>query len=247
MVERASHRLVLRRRLPPPFSPVSFYVSPEGGLRYLRPSLAEADRPLLDRVTEFVHPGATVWDVGANVGLFAFAAAAAAGPGGHVIAVEPDTWLVGLLRRSARLAGDRAPVTVVPVAVSDQVGLARFHIARRNRSTNYLDGFGTTQTGGSREEQIVPTVTIDHLGAEAFPWPSVLKIDVEGAEVPALRGAAATLRHRPVVICEVAGENSKEVAGLLADAGYRLYDGLLPADQRSETDLAPEQTLALPI
>jgi len=246
VIERASRGLIFRRRLPAPFPPIPFYVSPEGGLRYLRQSLAKVDRPLLALVSEFVHPGAVVWDVGANVGLFGFAAAAAAGRTGRVVAVEPDTWLVGLLRRSALLEGDRGPVAVVPAAVSDRPGLGRFHIARRNRSTSYLDGYGTTQTGGSRAEQVVPTITIDLL-AEQFPWPDVLKIDVEGAEMLALAGAVNTLARKPVVICEVAGENSKEVAIILTEAGYRLFDGLVTPSERREIDLAPEQTLAIPL
>ncbi len=244
-IERATHRLVIKRRLPAPFSHIPFYASPEGGLRYLRPSLAGTDGPLLALVTEFVHRRAVVWDIGANVGLFAFAAAAAAGREGQVIAVEPDTWLVELLRRSANLEGERAQVAVVPAAVSDRIGLSRFHIGRRNRATNHLDGHGTTQTGGSREEQVVPTITIDLL-AEHFPWPDVLKIDVESAEVGALAGAVETLQRKPVVICEVAGENSRDVASLLSEAGYRLFDGLLPAAERRERGQAPEQTLAIP-
>ena len=44
-------------------------------------------------VHEMVRPGDVVWDIGANVGLFAFAAANRAGSSGQVIAVEPDLWL----------------------------------------------------------------------------------------------------------------------------------------------------------
>lgn len=244
-IERASHCLVLQRRLPASFHRIPLYVSPEGGLRYLKRTLADVDPPLLELVSNIVDPGANVWDIGANVGLFSFAAAALAGPGGHVVAVEPDTWLVALLRRSARLQGARASVSVIPAAVGDCPGIARFHIARRNRSTNYLDGFGTTQTGGSREEQIVPVTTIDQL-ADQFPWPHVLKIDVEGAELRALAGATETLKRKPIVVCEVAGENSRDVTALLSDAGYELFDGLLAPLARQRLDYAPEQTLAIP-
>lgn len=245
LAEQAGHRLVVRRHLPPPFERVSFYTSPEGGLRYLRPSLAGVDPTLLSLVTELVVPGSVVWDIGANVGLFTFASAAASGPRGLVVAVEPDTWLVDLLRRSARLRGDLAPVTVVPAAAGAAAGLQRFHLARRNRATNYLDGYGTTQTGGSREAQVVPVMAIDGL-AEVSPWPDVVKIDVEGAELLALGGATETLRHRPVVICEVAGENSAEVHARLTALGYRVQDGSLAAPERTDLGQAPPQTLALP-
>jgi len=47
-------------------------------------------------------------------------------PEGRVLAVEADTWLVGLLRRSARASGrDIAPVDVLAMAVSEAVGVSR--------------------------------------------------------------------------------------------------------------------------
>ena len=133
--EQASHRIVFRRRLPSPFSGARMYVSSEGGLRYLRGSMAKVDPALLRLASEFVQPGDVVWDIGANLGLFSFAAAVMAGPAGHVLAVEPDTVLVRLLRRSAAVNRGHAPVEVLPAAVAGGLSVARFHVARRNRAT----------------------------------------------------------------------------------------------------------------
>jgi FkbM family methyltransferase len=243
-LERTSHRLVFRRRLPAPFAAARIYASTEGGLRYLRPRASGIDPPLLGLAAELIRPGDTVWDIGANLGLFTFAAAAAAGPAGEVLAVEPDVLLVGLLRRSAAANPDVAPVSVLGTAVSDEVGVARFHVARRNRSTNYLEGFGTGQAGGSRTVQMVPTVTLDWL-AERFPLPRVIKIDVEEAEVLALRGAEQVLQHGATVICEVAGTNAAAVRDLLRPHGYELYDGDLAAARRVPVSAAPPSTLAV--
>src|SRR5580692_1992448 len=135
-LERSTHRLVVCRRLPPPFASARIYVSTEGGLRYLGRTMARVDPALLRLAAEVVAPGDTVWDIGANMGLFSFAGAVAAGPTGRVLAVEPDIALARLLRRSAGLNQDHARVDVLPAAVSDGLGVARFHIARRNRSTN---------------------------------------------------------------------------------------------------------------
>lgn len=243
LLEQASHRLVIRRRLPPPFAPARIYTSPEGGLRYLKPRMDRVDPALLRLVTETVRPGDTVWDIGANIGLFSFAAAVAVGANGHVLSVEPDTVLVGLLRRSA--AGlQHASVEVFPAAVSDECGVARFHIARRNRSTSHLDGFGTTQTGGIRATQLVPTVSLDWLAGH-FPRPDVIKIDVEGAEALVLGGGPAVLGAHPRIICEVAKENAATVGDLLVNSGYTLYDGDRPANGRRPIDEAPANTLAI--
>ena len=144
----------------------------------------------------------------ANLGLFSFAAAVAAGPSGRVLAVEPDTVLGGLLRRSAAVnhgqpwscAGGRAARRGVRSGVG-----GRFHIARRSRSTNHLDGFGTTQTGGMRSTQLVPAVTLDWL-ADRYTPPDVMKIDVEAS---VLAGGPRVLGLTSTIICVVAARNPR--------------------------------------
>jgi FkbM family methyltransferase len=199
---------------------------------------------LLRLAADVVRPGQVVWDVGANVGLFSFAAASAAGSAGHVLAIEADAALAGLLRRSAAANPAHAPVQVLSAAVSDEVSVARFHIARRNRATSHLDGYGTTMTGGVRYTELVPTVTLDWLAAH-FPAPDVLKIDVEGAELTVLAGAPEVLGHLPTIICEVSARNAAAVAKLLTARGYTLYDGERPPGKRVAVALAPPNTLAV--
>jgi FkbM family methyltransferase len=246
-LERASHRVIVRRRLPPPFRGARIYVSTEGGLRYLARPMARVDPTLLRLAAEVVRPGDTVWDIGANLGLFSFAAAALAGLGGQVLAVEADTDLVGLLRRSAAGGQDRrAPVEILPAAVSGDVSVARFNIARRNRATSHLAGFGYAMSGGVRTTRLVPTVTLDWL-AERFPAPDVIKVDVEGAELAVLRGADRVLADSPAVICEVSAENTAAVSGILAGHGYALYDGDQLPGELKPVQVAPFNTLAVPV
>jgi hypothetical protein len=102
LAERFSRGVILRRHLPKQFQSLPLYVSPEAGLRYWRWGVETADPMLFRMVRELVRPGSVVWDVGANVGLFSFSAAALAGPGGFVLAIEPDVWLAHLLARSAQ-------------------------------------------------------------------------------------------------------------------------------------------------
>jgi FkbM family methyltransferase len=243
-VERASHRFVVRRRLPPPFGGTRIYVSTEGGLRYLAKPMARVDPALLQLAAEVVRRGDVVWDIGANMGLFSFAAAAIAGREGRVLAVEPDTHLAGLLRRSADGPGRHAPVEILPAAVSADVTVAKFHVARRNRATSHLAGFGTAMAGGVRSTQLVPAVTLDWL-AHRFPAPDVIKIDVEGAELAVLNGGARVLDGCPAVICEVGAQNAQAVSALLGGRGYTLYDGDVQPTGRVPVAVAPYNTLAI--
>jgi len=143
LAERLSRGRVLKRWLPAEFRAAPIFVSPDAALRFWRKDLAKCDPALLAAARELVQPGDVVWDVGANVGLFSFAAAARAGPSGQVLAIEADLWLVSLLRRSAAVQPScSAPVRVLPVAVSDRVGVAEFCIEARGRCSNHLLGWG---------------------------------------------------------------------------------------------------------
>ena len=161
---------------------------------------------------------AVAWDVGANVGPFSFAAAAKART---VLAVEPDPWLAALLNRSASAITN---VRVLCAAATENLDLGELNIAQRGRATNFMSGFGTSQTGGVRNRQPVVTVTLDWL-AERFPSPDIIKIDVEAGERLVFEGAKALLnRTRPHLVCEVASGKSRWVTNFLLSLGYSFLD-----------------------
>jgi FkbM family methyltransferase len=251
IAERFSRGVILRRRLPKQFQGLQLYVSPEASLSYWRWDVEKADPMLFRMVRELVRPGSVVWDVGANVGLFSFSAAALAGPGGFVLAIEPDVWLAHLLTRSAqriqRHSGAAAPVAVLCAAASDANRICRLQIAERERAANYLsEAKGSSQAGGHRYQQQTASVSLDSL-LDYFPAPSVLKIDVETAEVNVLRGASRLLSTvHPVIWCEVAVDNSATVSELLRQGAYELYPAAVEPAKRTILTRAPWDTLAVP-
>ena len=115
---------------------------------------------------------------------------------------------------------------VLPVAVSHKDGVASFNVAARGRSANALaEVSGSTQMGGVREVELVPTLTLDRLLDSQRP-PDVLKIDVETAELLVLAGARRVLsEHAPAIYCEVTHSTRDEVMRQLLDLNYHLYDG----------------------
>lgn len=235
---------MLRRRLPAALGGATVWVSPDAALKLLARDVASTDPLLFNMAARLTAPGAVVWDVGANVGLFALASAFHAGPRGHVLAIEADEWLAALVRRSAAgLSSRYAPVEVLSVAAADRLGLADFAIAARGRAGNHLANLsGSSQTGGERERRKVVTLTLDWLATQ-LPPPAVVKIDVEGAELQVLTGARQLLAAaRPRLFLEVSDQNVEAVTALLHEARYRLFD----AASTEPIERAAWNTLALP-
>ena len=250
LLERASRRLVFSRRLPPSFGGRRLWVTPAAALAYYRPISLTRWRDLFDFATECVAPGDCVWDVGANLGVFAFAAAHRAGPGGEVLALEAEPWLAELMRRSAaEVAPAAAHVRVLCAAAAAAVGTEDFGTVARARSGSHLlssSGADPQLVGEVIATHPVLTTSLDWL-AERRRAPAAIKIDVEGAELAVLRGATRLLREqRPRLLLEVYEASADEVTALLHAAGYTLYDFGRGWAAREPVTRARYHTLALP-
>jgi FkbM family methyltransferase len=249
-LERVSRRLVLTRRLPVAFGGRPLAVTPGAALAYWYPLDGGRWRDLFDFAGHCVQPGDTVWDIGANLGVFGFAAAHRAGPAGEVLALEADPWLADLMRRSvAAPAPGAAPVQVLCAAAAAGVGLENFATPERARSGSHLAsaaGASEALVGRTVATNPVITVNLDWLLARRRA-PAVVKIDVEGAELPVLQGAAELLaRHRPRLLLEVYEASADAITALLHADGYDLYDFSAGWAARQPVARAVYHTLALP-
>jgi FkbM family methyltransferase len=164
------------------------------------------ERPVQQILCEVLRPGDLFYDVGAHVGFFSVCAAAL---GARVVAVEPDAANAARLRVNAALNGFE--VRVVEAAAWSESGSVSLE-----RGDSPKEGRVAPGTG-------VRAVVIDEL-VEAEGAPVLIKLDVEGAEVEALRGAQRTLeRDRPVVLCELHGDAARQEVAALLD-GYRVEE-----------------------
>src|SRR5580692_6630728 len=148
-------------------------------------------RVLLPLLGYCVPRDGVVLDVGAHAGQFAKLFARLA-PEGRVYAIEPGGYARSILR-AAIWARRLANVTILPVALGAEPGLARLHIpVKASGALGYgLSHFGDPEERWSRvAAELVAQTTIDELAqALALDRLDFIKADIEGSEMRMLRGA----------------------------------------------------------
>ena len=131
-----------------------------------------------------LHPGDVAFDIGANVGIYTLLFSDVVGPTGRVVAFEPSPGNVGYLRRALSL-NVVTNVSVIAAAVSRASGKTMFDLGA-DSSTGRISPQGALE---------IDTIGLDDFVARENCRPSLIKIDVEGAEVEVLEGASTTLRN----------------------------------------------------
>ena len=137
----------------------------------------------------WLRPGDCVIDAGANFGLFTWTAAALVERSGKVIAVEPTPRLAEHLRRGSTVLGG-APIEVRQAALGRAAGRARFAFAREGDTAVSQSLVASSAPEGTETVAEVEVVSLQQL-MPPNARPALVKVDVEGAEFDALRGAPA--------------------------------------------------------
>ena len=205
--DRMSVARLIRQRLPAAWQPP---------IRFLY----EKTRGLLERelslATLATRPGDHVADIGANHGIYTHALAKR---GAVVEAFEPQPECVAVLRAYAsrrRLAN----VRVHSVALSATAGIGTLHLPHGSESSPSASLRATADGDAALE------VTLERLDTFELFDLTLLKIDVEGAELDVLQGAAETLRRcQPLLLVEIEQrhhcEPVAEIFDRIASFGYK--------------------------
>jgi FkbM family methyltransferase len=180
----------------------------------------------LKLLSEQMKPGEFALDVGAHVGGVALLMAACAGPSGRVICFEPDPSARAGLGRNFDLNPHIRRPKIEPLAVSDASGESVF-FTRGGDPNSSLTGTGLGAEGV--EKVTVGTVSLDDYLASETQAPDWVKIDIEGAEVRALKGAQRLLQSPARVLCELHpyawadfGNSFEELREVVAASGRRM-------------------------
>jgi FkbM family methyltransferase len=161
---------------------------------------------------QIVQEGSVVYDLGANSGFYTILASTLVGKLGKVVSFEPHPRNLGFLREHLRI-NHIQNATVIDAAVSDCNGFIQF------------TGDGFIGHISEQGELQVKTVSLDELiDANQIPPPDFIKIDIEGAELLALRGAESMLNNlHPIILLATHGsEVHKDCCQFLDTLGYTL-------------------------
>jgi FkbM family methyltransferase len=164
--------------------------------------------------TKLIKPGSIVFDLGGHVGFYTLLASDLVGPKGKVFTFEPVPGNLRYLRKHLQI-NKITNVTVIESAVSDKNGTVSF-------DEGPVHTMGKIATGGSLQVQ---TVSLDELFSRGeIPAPQYMKIDIEGAEVLALKGTQAIIaRSHPTIFLSTHGRAVRqECCQLLKSFGYQM-------------------------
>lgn len=164
----------------------------------------------------YLRAGASVVDVGANIGAHTLGFAALS-PSSRIVAIEPQQALAELLRRNLALNAV-VNVDVVEAVAGAAPGL--MHLREPDIAVpSNLGRYSARDTPGGRP---VPVITLDALNLMDCGF---IKCDVEGMEREVLLGAQATIRRdRPVLYVENdRAEKAVALVALLHDLEYRTW------------------------
>lgn len=187
--------------------------------------------PYTPVVQKILQPGDTVVDVGANIGYVSVLFANLVGKSGRVISVEPIPSTYDMMSHAVRKLGI-AQIEPRCLAVSDSCGKAVMSIPAYDwGGDNYYEGRLVESEKSKPDAGVlaveVEKTTIDKMLADKTGPIRMIKIDVEGHELPAIRGAFEVLeKHHPVLLIEVTGDPDdpdSDAAKLFRELAEREY------------------------
>ncbi|MDQ3101753.1 MAG: FkbM family methyltransferase, partial [Bacteroidota bacterium] len=180
---------------------------------------------IMNFLEHYLRPGMTVFDPGANLGYFAAKCLGMVLPGGKVYSFEPSNTCLGRLRRDNKVDAITG-WKLLPMALTDRTGGMTFYDTPRVISRGYacLEGVSTP---GDRIAHEVQVTTVDAFCEEHnIQRVHFLKLDIEGSELPALRGAEKMIANGalPVIMVETTltqadRQTTTQIDELLRSAG----------------------------
>ncbi len=186
----------------------------------------KVQEPAHDALMRLIKPGAVVFDIGANIGITALKSVQKTGVSGTVVAFEASPETFKRLLENCNANPDLS-IRTINKAIGESPGFIDIHPRQPNNS-----GMNQVKEGSKIER-----IRLDDFVKESQLFPSVIKLDIEGYELKALRGAKKILNDLyPSLLVEIDrdnlghfGDSPEELRDFLMELGYQFYrlDGSL--------------------
>jgi FkbM family methyltransferase len=185
---------------------------------------ASFEKPVIEDLVRSLEDDDIFFDIGANFGRYSCLVGTAV-PTAQVFAFEPNPEAASVLRGNLRW--NCIDAHVIKTALSNREGETSLDLQEGAERASIQD-----ESGPTSDSITVRMITLDNLlEREGLPHPSVIKVDVEGAELKVIKGMRATLpiKDLRLLYCEVhphlmkkMGDKESELFAYLDEAGFEV-------------------------
>jgi FkbM family methyltransferase len=171
-------------------------------------------------IEQSVRPGDVLYDVGANVGSYSLIAAAQPVDDLRVVAVEPGYASYAALCDNVVLNGFQRTVTPLPVLLSERTGMVE--LGYRSIDPGAAEHLLPPGASVAYRQPVLSFRLDDLVSTAGVPPPTLLKIDVDGAEAAVFAGAPRMLASPALrsILVEIKRDLTDEIVPHLAEAGF---------------------------
>ena len=193
----------------------------------------EYEDNIVKLILKNVDPNKDAINIGANIGLFANLLAENINQDKKVLAIEPTPRAFEILLKNNYRNNHQDKIITFKGLAIDTGGSYEINIVSGKEEYSTIGKMVHPSIKRKKfiKEKVVGT-TLDSLVKKHKINPGIIVIDVEGAEMKALKGATLTIKNsKPVIVSELddlllqeQGSNSKEVLNFLKDLDYKIID-----------------------
>ena len=190
-------------------------------------SFSEKEPETLEWIDK-IEPGAVLWDIGANIGLYSVYAAKTRSC--LVFAFEPSVFNLEFLARNIYMNNLSNTIVIVPLALNENINIASFRMTTTEWGgalSSFKHDFGYDGKNINKVfEYNMPGINLDSIQTGLnIPKPDYIKMDVDGIEHFILKGGKKILENVKEILIEVNDnfiEQASECSLLLKEAGLKL-------------------------